>query len=188
MYQTNSDSDQQGKEADIRSHAYIKQMRSVAPGHVALWDPTPWKSRNYEQVTIGDVGFIQEGQFRRLFNITHGRSTFINGGRVPANFEPIPFDAETDTYTKLDSSVVEPYILYSGSRLSWERIDEEKEEGEDEEGNPERDDGDRQTQQMDDGSGEPGTDNVMPNSDDSGPESKENPNADPKRMCVMLFM
>jgi hypothetical protein len=40
-------------------------IRYPASGH-ALWEPKP--GIGYELVRIGDVGFIREGQFHRLFN------------------------------------------------------------------------------------------------------------------------
>ena len=36
-------------------------------GH-ALWDPNPQSGRLYSPVEVGDVGFICEGKFHRLFN------------------------------------------------------------------------------------------------------------------------
>ncbi len=37
-----------------------------AYGH-ALWDPSPGKL--YSAVEVGDVGYIREGKFHRLFNV-----------------------------------------------------------------------------------------------------------------------
>jgi hypothetical protein len=46
----------------FRHHLVIK---FPAYGH-ALWDPEP--GRLYHSVEIGDVGYIREGKFNRLFN------------------------------------------------------------------------------------------------------------------------
>jgi hypothetical protein len=40
-------------------------IKYPASGH-ALWEPIP--GIGYERVQIGEVGFIREGQFHRLFN------------------------------------------------------------------------------------------------------------------------
>ena len=41
-------------------------IKYPAYGH-ALWDPSP--GGRYPAVAVGDVGFIREGQFHRLFNV-----------------------------------------------------------------------------------------------------------------------
>ena len=42
-------------------------IKYPAYGH-ALWEPRPPGGHELERVEIGDVGFIREGQFHRLFN------------------------------------------------------------------------------------------------------------------------
>ena len=47
---------------------YQVQLSSLYHGF-ALWEPSPIRSI-YDQVSIGDVGYINEGFFYRLFNVT----------------------------------------------------------------------------------------------------------------------
>ncbi|GJE97263.1 WD40 repeat domain-containing protein [Phanerochaete sordida] len=57
----------------------------------ALWDPEP--PRAYENIYIGDVGYIDEdGAFFRLFNVTVDENHPLNSGGVPENFTPLRFN------------------------------------------------------------------------------------------------
>ena len=47
----------------FRHHLF---MKFAVYGH-ALWDPDP--GNLYPAVKVGDVGYIREGKFRRLFNV-----------------------------------------------------------------------------------------------------------------------
>jgi hypothetical protein len=47
--------------------AYQDQMTTQAQG-LALWDPNPLKVI-YDKVSIGDVGYLHEGSFIRMFNV-----------------------------------------------------------------------------------------------------------------------
>jgi hypothetical protein len=49
-------------------NVYREQLTSLYQGH-ALWEPSPIKSI-YDQVSIGDVGYVNEGFFYRMFNVT----------------------------------------------------------------------------------------------------------------------
>ena len=49
---------------DIFRHHLL--MKYPAYGH-ALWEPDP--GNLYPAVKVGDVGYIREGKFRRLFNV-----------------------------------------------------------------------------------------------------------------------
>jgi len=51
-----------GKPWDV----YQKELSSLQHG-IALWDPRPVGAL-YDRVSIGDVGFINEGHFYRMFN------------------------------------------------------------------------------------------------------------------------
>ncbi len=44
---------------------YQEQLRSLFHGH-PLWNPDP--ANLYQHVSIGDVGYVQEGYFVRIFN------------------------------------------------------------------------------------------------------------------------
>jgi hypothetical protein len=49
------------------SKVYQDQMTTLSYG-LALWNPSPPKEI-YDKVSIGDVGYLQEGSFIRLFNV-----------------------------------------------------------------------------------------------------------------------
>jgi len=55
-------------------------------GH-ALWDPSP--GGRYTSVEIGDVGFIREGYFHRLFNILLPEDHPSHRDGVPSHHEPL---------------------------------------------------------------------------------------------------
>ena len=52
----------------VPSDVYRKQLSSLSHG-IALWEPSPIRSF-YDQVTIGDVGYVNDGFFHRMFNVT----------------------------------------------------------------------------------------------------------------------
>jgi len=46
---------------------FHQEIRAAYPSYgYALWEPDP--GRLYNAVEVGDVGFVREGQFHRLFN------------------------------------------------------------------------------------------------------------------------
>ena len=47
---------------------YQDQLAALSHG-LALWNPSPQK-QIYDNVSIGDVGYMHEGMFIRLFNVT----------------------------------------------------------------------------------------------------------------------
>ena len=49
------------------SKVYQDQMATLSYG-LALWNPNPPKEI-YEKVSIGDVGYLYEGSFIRMFNV-----------------------------------------------------------------------------------------------------------------------
>ena len=49
-------------------NVYREQLSSLNLG-IALWEPEPMKNL-YGRVSIGDVGYIYEGHFNRMFNVT----------------------------------------------------------------------------------------------------------------------
>jgi len=49
-------------------NVYREELSPLDLGH-ALWEPSPIRNI-YDQVTIGDVGYVNEGVFYRMFNVT----------------------------------------------------------------------------------------------------------------------
>ena len=49
------------------SDVYRDQMTTLSHG-LALWDPNPPKEI-YDKASIGDVGYLHEGSFFRMFNV-----------------------------------------------------------------------------------------------------------------------
>ena len=49
------------------SKVYQDQLTTLSHG-LALWDPSPLKEI-YDKVSIGDVGYLHEGSFIRMFNV-----------------------------------------------------------------------------------------------------------------------
>lgn len=71
-------------------------IKYPAYGH-ALWEPSP--GGRYTAVEIGDVGFIREGYFHRLFNILLPEDDPSHGDGVPQNHEPLELRSSTNTGT-----------------------------------------------------------------------------------------
>jgi hypothetical protein len=74
-------------------HIYQEQLSSTYHG-LALWKPNP--EGLYDQVTIGDVGYVSEGAFIRLFNVTlpwddESNKTFGD----PPHYDPLSSDSFT---------------------------------------------------------------------------------------------
>lgn len=63
-------------------------------GH-ALWEPDPGELYNHRSVEIGDVGFIRDGKFHRIFNalLPHDHPTHQNFG-TPEGHEPLQIGIE----------------------------------------------------------------------------------------------
>lgn len=104
---------------NVDEQAYVKQMRNVDPNYLPLYNPNPW-SEDY--VYVGDVGVIQAGTFRPLFNITMKPTHRRNAGGVPENFEILPFSSSSDTSTKSHSHVVKKFDpCFGDALLTWSR-------------------------------------------------------------------
>lgn len=61
---------------------YAEQLVGRGYG-LPLWHPEPTK---FGEVEIGDVGFVSEGQFIRLFNAMQSADHAVNARGVPAGF------------------------------------------------------------------------------------------------------
>src|SRR6267154_239219 len=86
---------------------YREQLWPLYHGF-ALWRPNPVEGI-YNQVSIGDVGYISEGVFIRMFNVTLPWDDESNRrhGREPDRYDPLVFTSvdrktfgETDHYSR----------------------------------------------------------------------------------------
>jgi hypothetical protein len=55
--------------ADQPFNVYREQLSSQYHG-LALWDPKPVENLHKQPVSIGDVGYLDDGAFMRIFNVT----------------------------------------------------------------------------------------------------------------------
>ena len=88
----------------FRHHLWI-----AAPAYgQALWDPNP--GNLYPPVEVGDVGYIHEGKFRRLFNILlpANHPSHRNFG-VPEYHEQLTLDIENH----IDIGTLGPHNFFS---------------------------------------------------------------------------
>ena len=70
------------------------------PSHgCALWAPSPPVGGRYLAVQVGDVGFIERGSFRRLFNILLPKDDKSHQGSVPPYHEPLKIRMSPSTHT-----------------------------------------------------------------------------------------
>ena len=60
-------------------------LKYPAYGH-ALWQPNP--GEHNPAVEIGDVGFIRDGHFHRLFNVLPPKADGPDRGNVPPHHKP----------------------------------------------------------------------------------------------------
>ncbi|KAI0285676.1 hypothetical protein BC826DRAFT_113032 [Russula brevipes] len=75
-------------------NVYREQLTSLSLGH-ALWEPSPLKNI-YEQVSIGDVGYVSEGFFHRILNVTLPRDHASNRVFELDPYEPLRSDSFTN--------------------------------------------------------------------------------------------
>lgn len=67
---------------------YRDQLASLSHG-LALWNPNPPKEV-YDNVSIGDVGYLQEGTFIRMFNVMLKWDDPLNRKLgIPEAYEPL---------------------------------------------------------------------------------------------------
>ena len=70
---------------------YAEQLYKSGRG-IPLWYPEPSATG---EVQIGDVGFLYNGGFHRLFNVTVPPTHALNSKGVPENFEQLHPDVST---------------------------------------------------------------------------------------------
>jgi hypothetical protein len=82
---------------------YQKHLSFLSHG-LALWHPSPLE-RIYDRVSIGDVGYIDEGAFIRMFNVTRPWDDPSNGNfGNPDQYEPLNFHDNTIRRTPFDTA------------------------------------------------------------------------------------
>lgn len=80
---------------------YASQLIHLGYGH-PLWNPEPAES---DPVEIGDVGFVSEGRFHRLFNAIRSKDHPMNLRGVPDGFVQLRLPDEQRVFVP---NVVEP--------------------------------------------------------------------------------
>ena len=67
---------------------FREELRITCPNHgYALWNPDPW--RPDIPVQVGDVGYLREGKFYRLFNACLSADDPSQTLGVPDYYEPL---------------------------------------------------------------------------------------------------
>lgn len=76
---------------------YQGELSALSHGF-AVWNPSPPKN-TYNNVSIGDVGYMYEGTFIRMFNVTlpwdHPSNGFLGGQVEP--YDPLDYDPSRNT-------------------------------------------------------------------------------------------
>jgi hypothetical protein len=89
----------------VRQPYDIYQEQLTTPNRgLALWKPKPVEDI-YDHVSIGDVGYISEGSFIRLFNVTLPWDDELNRKheRGPERYNPLTFKGvDRDTFRQVD--------------------------------------------------------------------------------------
>ena len=75
---------------------YREQLAGLYHGY-ALWEPAP--AGLYDQVRVGDVGFIFHGHFTRFFNALFPAEHPLQGYAVPHDFVPLEMGHFVNTLT-----------------------------------------------------------------------------------------
>jgi len=94
------------KTTDEPWNVYLEQLSSLYRG-IPLWEPEPVKDY-YDKVSIGDVGYVYEGSFHRMFNVKLPWDDPINqkiSKNPPGNYkamDPDQFDIHTTRFKKGD--------------------------------------------------------------------------------------
>lgn len=73
------------------AEVYAKQLFSLNYGY-PLWNPEP--PAHEGEVLIGDVGFVKNGTFYRMFNAIRPSDDPVNKDGVPEGYTPFQFRSE----------------------------------------------------------------------------------------------
>lgn len=74
---------------------YAQQLFRLGYGY-PLWNPEPPRG----EVLVGDVGFISDGSFYRVFNATKSETDPENGFGVPDGYEPFSLTTDFSNVTR----------------------------------------------------------------------------------------
>ena len=93
---------------------YREQLAIKYPayGH-ALWEPSPWG--HYTAIEIGDVGFIRQGYFHRLFNILLPGDHPSHQDGVPQHHEPLVLRMTSP----INTGMLQPNNFRSNAVSDW---------------------------------------------------------------------
>lgn len=81
---------------------YARELEHFRRGY-PLWNPEPDSAG---EVHIGDVGYIEEGKFHRLFNVVFDEKHPYNAGGVPEHFKPMFIDPRLLYHGGLTDAVI----------------------------------------------------------------------------------
>lgn len=93
---------------------YADQLRFLRNGE-PLWQPEPMD----EEVAIGDVGFVSDGRFVRLFNAVDGLPG-VRGG-IPEGFVKLKYDAKK--WEERNDKYMQPFKPHSSKSVVQVRVD-----------------------------------------------------------------
>lgn len=87
---------------------YAKHLSTLKKGY-PLWLPEP--NDNDGEILIGDVGWIEQGSFNRLFNALRDRDDPVNIRGVPVDFEPL--QANMERLRQVIPGYIPPQMLFN---------------------------------------------------------------------------
>ncbi|TFY62032.1 hypothetical protein EVJ58_g4127 [Rhodofomes roseus] len=117
---------------------YAKQLLILGHGY-PLWDPRP--ANCAKGVQIGDVGYIDNGAFIRIFNAMANQDDDLNAGHgVPSNYQPFIRGDRSSVVNTPDAIVagtlcsktirqlggqIDAQVMHSGASVAFECTDEQ---------------------------------------------------------------
>ena len=100
------------------SFAFIYAEQLLYRGYgLPLWRPEPTK---FGEVHLGDVGFVEDGRFYRLFNATRPADDQLNERGVPEGFIMLTINDSLHRHT--DEQYLPPGPICTTS-TTWTKVD-----------------------------------------------------------------